>query len=148
MAEHGPGQRHSSRRRETQRYFTEPRLPAYEGAAYRPFTASFGFGFGRLCFRHSGRPLVRQKTSPIDSETWTAHFCGYRHFHYFCNKAVSELVKSPDKSRFMRIVSQNRSDLLDALNNSIVGDRRALPEVLNQLFLADKPLPPLDHVQK
>ena len=57
-------------------------------------------------------------------------------------------MNRPDKSRFVRIVAQRFADLLDALDDGIVGDRRVLPEVLNQLFFADQPLALLDHVQE
>src|ERR1700693_3358978 len=148
MVQHGPGKRDSSRGRKTQHHPSDPRLETGEGACYRLCYRILRSGFGWNGFRRSGLLLGGRRPGLLDFTTRTARFDSYRLFHHLCNKAVSDLVNGPDKSRFVRIVPQNRSDLLDALDHRVVGDRRALPEVLNQLFLADQPVTPLDHVQQ
>jgi len=57
-------------------------------------------------------------------------------------------VESLDESGIPGMVAQGLSNLFNALNNCIVGNGGALPEVFDQLFFTDQRLAMFQQIQK
>ena len=84
----------------------------------------------------------------LDFEIRMGRFRQRWHFRNAGDATITKLMNRPDEARFVWIVAQCFSNLFDALDHGIVGDGCALPDIFNQLFFADQPLAPLEHVQE
>src|ERR1700756_3578283 len=67
---------------------------------------------------------------------------------YWRDKSVADSRHRSNEARASRIVVEGLSDIHDALNQGVVGDRGVFPDVFHQLGLADQMVMPLEQIDQ